>query len=695
MTFLCRLLLAAMLAVLAGGAVAFGPGSQLAHAARVSTPAATSPSGVEVTSDVKHDTSPPLRSLKGVPQVDLTPREQHRHPHAGPELPRGGDSATPGTGSPSVAAMPSTTSNFDGVGNGFVGPSGTFTVTSAPSDSNGAVGPNHYFEIVNSEIGIFNKSGGAIYGPVATNTLFTGFGGLCQADNDGDGGVVYDQLANRWVVMQFAITGASATVPYLICIAVSTTADPTGSYYRYSFQYTNFPDYPKLGVWSDGYYLTVNQFNASGTVFLGPMVAALDRTRMLNGMSATQQTMTLLATYGSLLPATLDGRTAPPAGAPDYFMDLAANALHLWKFHVDWSNLVNTTLTGPTTLSVAAFSEACSGTNCIPQSGTNTQLDSLGDRLMYRLAYRNFGDHESLVTNHSVTAGSSTGIRWYEIRNPSASPTIFQQGTYAPDSSYRWMGSVAMDASGDLAAGFSVSSSSLHPEIHYAGRLPGDPLGQMPQGEGTVINGGGSQTVYRNHVALTRWGDYTSLAVDPGDDCTFWYTNQYLTANGAFNWHTRVGSFKFASCVTPDFSLSVSPSSQNVVQGSSTTYTVTVAPSSTFSGAVQLSASGLPAGAGASFSPNPTTSTSTMTVTTSSTTPTGSSTITVTGTNGNLSHNATATLAVVSSTLAYAQSPQGNWVGTYGADGYVLGGWNGTSDLVSLPQSSLVLDQGS
>src|SRR5438067_6109025 len=618
MTFLCRLLLAAMLAVLAGGAVACGPGSQLAHAATVSTPAATSPSGVQVTSDVKHDTSPPLRSLKGVPQVDLTPREQRRHPHAGPELPRGGNSATPGTGSPSVAAMPSTTSNFDGLGDGFVGPSGTFTVTSAPSDSNSAVGPNHYFEIVNNRIGIFNKSGGAIYGPVATNSLFAGFGGLCQADNDGDGGVVYDQLANRWVVMQFAITGASATTPYLICIAVSTTGDPTGTYHRYSFQYTNFPDYPKLGVWPDGYYLAVNQFNASGTVFLGPMVAALDRTRMLSGMSATQQTMTLLATYGSLLPATLDGRTAPPAGSPEYFMDLASSALDLWKFHVDWSNTANTTLTGPRMLPVAAYSQACGGLNCIPQTGTSTKLDSLGDRLMYRLAYRNFGDHESLITNHSVTAGTSTGLRWYEVRSPGGTPTLYQQGTYAPDSNFRWMGSVAMDASGDLAAGFSVSSSSLNPEIHYAGRLASDPLGQLPQGDGTVINGTGSQTTYRGK-ALTRWGDYSSMAVDPTDDCTFWYTNQYLTSNGVFNWHTRIGAFRFPSCVTPDFSLSLSPSSQSVVQGSSTSYTVTISPSSTINGVVQLSAGGLPAGAAATFSPNPATSASTITVTTSST----------------------------------------------------------------------------
>ena len=541
--------------------------------------------------------------------------------------------------------MPSTSTNFEGLGNGFVGPSGTLTVTSAPSDSNGAVGPNQYFEIVNTSIAVFNKSGVAIYGPVATNTLFTGFGGLFQTDNQGDGTVVYDQLADRWVVTQFALAGAP---PYLICVAVSTTGDPTGTYYRYSFQYTNFPDYPKLGVWPDGYYVTVNQFDSTGTTFLGPMVAALDRTRMLSGLSATQQTMPLSPSYGSLLPATLDGRTAPPAGSPEYVMALASSALDLWKFHVDWSNTANTTLTGPTALPVASYSEACAGSTgltCIPQTGTTVQLDSLGDRLMYRLAYRNFGDHESLVTNHSVTAGSSTGVRWYEVRSPGSTPTLYQQGTYAPDSNFRWMGSVAMDASGDLAAGFSVSSSSLHPEIHYAGRLIGDPLGQLPQGEGTIINGAGSQTTSQGK-ALTRWGDYSSMALDPTDDCTFWYTNQYLTSNGAFNWHTRVGAFKFPSCVTPDFSISVSPSSQSVVQGSSTSYTVTISPSSTFNGAVQLSGSGLPAGAGATFSPNPATSTSTMTVTTSASTPTSTSTITVTGINGSLSHTAITTLAV-------------------------------------------------
>ena len=181
---------------------------------------------------------------------------------------------------------------------------------------------------------------------------------------------------------------------------------------------------------------------------------------------------------------------------------------------------------------------------------------------MYRLAYRNFGDHESLVVNHSVTAGSSAGVRWYELRATAGALTVFQQGTYAPDTNWRWMGSIAMDQAGNMALGYSVSS--LNPGIRYTGRLAADPLGTMTQGEGTMISGTGSQT-----GRLSRWGDYTMLAVDPVDDCTFWYTNEYLTANGTFNWHTRMGSFKLPGCPAgpPDFSLSATPSSQTVTQG--------------------------------------------------------------------------------------------------------------------------------
>jgi len=204
---------------------------------------------------------------------------------------------------------------------------------------------------------------------------------------------------------------------------------------------------------------------------------------------------------------------------------------------------LSSTFTGPTAITVATYSEACSGGGtCITQSGTSTRLDSLGDRLMHRLAYRNFGSHEALVANHAVTSGSNVGVRWYEIRSPGATPTLFQQGTYAPDSTRRWMGSIAMDKVGDIAVGYSASSSSIHPSIRYTGRLPGDAVGTL-EAENSIIAGTGSQ-----NGGLTRWGDYSALTVDPVDDCTFWYVNQYLKANGSFNWSTRVASFKFPSC---------------------------------------------------------------------------------------------------------------------------------------------------
>ena len=465
--------------------------------------------------------------------------------------------------------------NFDGVGNGFTGPNGTFTVASAPPDTNGAVGPNHYVQIVNTDFAVFNKAGTALYGPVPINTLWSGFGGGCQANNDGDPVVLYDPIADRWVISQFSVT----TTPYLECVAVSQTGDPTGAYNRYAFDYgsTDFPDYPKMGVWPDAYYATFNMF-AGGTTFSGGKVCAYDRTRMLTGAAATQQCFNVGTNFGGLLPADLDGVRQPPAGSPNYVLALGPNVtdttLAFWKFHVDWTTPSNATLTGPTTLTVAAYTEACNGTTCIPQSGTGQQLDSLADRLMFRLAYRNFGDHEALVANHSVTAGSSVGVRWYEIRSPSTTPTIFQQGTYAPDSNFRWMGSIAMDQSGNMALGFSLSGSSLHPEIHYTGRLAGDTPGLMTQGEGTLIDGAGSQS----GSSLSRWGDYSRMAVDPTDDCTFWYTNEYIPSNGAFNWKTRIGSFKFPSCSSAPpvlTSITVSPASASVQTGGTRQFSAT------------------------------------------------------------------------------------------------------------------------
>src|SRR6266446_1080629 len=346
--------------------------------------------GAEVSSALRHDDSPPLTL------IPIAPSSGQRIEHEVKKLPRrfNTHAAFDPVAQLSAPALliPATSKNFDGVGNGFAGPSGTFTVNAAPPDTNGDVGPNHYVQTVNTDFAIFNKSGTVLYGPVPINTLWSGFGGGCQTNNDGDPVVVYDPIADRWVISQFSVT----TTPYLQCVAVSQTGDPTGAYNRYSFNYgnTDFPDYPKMGVWPDAYYITFNIF-ANGSTFTGSKVCAYNRTAMLAGQAATQQCFNTSNQFGGLLPSDLDGAQQPPAGSPNYVVGLgsAANQLAYWKFHVDWTTPANTTFTGPSTLATANFSEACSGGGtCIPQSGTSRTLDSLADRLMFRLAYRNFGD---------------------------------------------------------------------------------------------------------------------------------------------------------------------------------------------------------------------------------------------------------------------------------------------------------------
>src|SRR5579859_2409357 len=604
---------------------------------------------VTVNPAVKHDVSPPLRTIEPV----HTSEEGHDINTTLPRLPQGAPNGIPDNtqNTPASPLTPSPSNSFDGIGNGFTGPQGTFTVNSAPPDTNGAVGPQDYVQIVNTDFAVFNKDtsrgtvGSVRYGPVQINTLWSGFGGLCQSDNDGDPIVVYDSIANRWLITQFAVTNPNPN--FFQCIAVSTGSDPTGSYNRYAFSYPNFPDYPKFGLWPDAYYATFNMFNAAGTSFLGGQVCAFDRTSMLNGANATQQCFSAGSSFGGLLPSSLDGSTLPPAGSPNYVLALnTTTSLAFWKFHVDWTTPANSTFTGPTNIPVASYAEACGGGTCIPQSGTTNQLDSLADRLMYRLEYRNFGSYESLVVDHAVTSGSSVGMRWYEIRSPGSTPTVFQSGTYAPDSNYRWMGSIAQDQSGDMAMGFSISSSSTHPGISYTGRLVSDTLGTMAQGETSVIVGAGSQT-----GTLTRWGDYSAMQVDPSDGCTFWYTNEYIPANGSFNWKTRIASFKFSSCggtVTNDFSISANPTSLSIVQGSNSASTISTAVTSGSAGTVSLSASVSPSGPTASLSPTSVTAgnASTLTVSVGSTVPTGTYTVTVTGTEGSATHSTSVTVTV-------------------------------------------------
>lgn len=428
--------------------------------------------------------------------------------------------------------MPSPITNFDGVNN----INGVY-----PPDTNMDVGPNHIVQWVNLSFQIFNKSGVSLYGPAAGNTIWSGFGGSCQTRNDGDPIVLYDPIADRWLMSQFTTSN-----PYGECVAISTTNDPTGSYYRYFFQFstTQMYDYPKFGVWPDAYYMSANRFTAT---FQGASAIALNRSQMLTGAPATYIEYQTSTAYGALMPSDLDGATLPPSGEPNFFTEIALGTLRIWKFHVDWVTPTNSTFTGPTNLTVSSFNQICSGTrNCIPQPGTVVGLDAIGDRLMYRLVYRNFGTHESLVVNHTVNAASSgtqAGVRWYEIRDPNGTPAIYQQSTYAPDTTHRWMGSIAMDQQGNMALGYSASSSSVYPSVRYTGRLSTDPLNSMPQGEVTLIAGSGSQT-----GTAYRWGDYSMMAVDPVDDCTFWYTQEYIQTTGTAPWRTRIGSFKYPSC---------------------------------------------------------------------------------------------------------------------------------------------------
>jgi IPT/TIG domain len=516
------------------------------------------PAGPEVSPAVHRDVSPPLRDIPVSPRArQLTERPLLRLP--------GGTSSIVGAApdpvlqtSPGTLAATSSGLNIAGVGNGDYG----FTPNAAPPDTNGAVGATQYVQWVNESFAVFNKVDGSLaFGPAAGNTLWKGFGGGCQTNNDGDPIVQYDKIANRWVMTQFSVS----TTPYLQCVAVSTTSDATGTYNRYSFSYgtVQFNDYPKLGVWPDAYYVSFNIFN-NGSTFAGSKACAYDRASMLAGAPATQVCFQLSSSFGGLLPSDLDGASAslqsggvarPPAGSPNYFLNFGSNSLNLWKFHVDFATPANSTFTGPTSMPVAAFTPACNGGTCIPQPSTRQQLDSLADRLMYRLAYRHFADgHESLVVNHSVTAGSSVGVRWYEIRSPNATPTVFQQGTYAPDATYRWMGSIAMDQRGDIALGYSASSGTVLPSIRYTGRLASDTPNLM-QAENTIKAGAGSQL--RN---LSRWGDYSAMTIDPVDDCTFWYTNEYLKSSGTFNWSTRIASFSFPSC----FGLAAAPTVSSI-----------------------------------------------------------------------------------------------------------------------------------
>jgi hypothetical protein len=509
---------------------------------------------------VQFDISPPLRSIPARPVNLKRDAEEESEGASGLEGPLGIQHADGARQSKLMGAPPpAPLAGFDTV-NG-IGPN--------PPDSVGEVGPNHYVVMSNLRFAVYPKTGGApLLGPIANNTLWAGFGGPCQTQNAGDPVVLHDQMSDRWILMQFTATGPE----FFLCTAVSQTADPTGAYFRYAFSTgANFPDYPKFGIWPDAVYFSTREFGPAGP-FFGIGAYAVDRAQLIAG-NPTPTIISFVVQPGGapfntgdgLLPADLDGTVLPPAGSPNYWvgsMDAGGpygapqDALTFWRFVANFANPPASSFTLTNTLPIATYDTMfpCPGgaRDCIPQPGVpaGALLDILSyrQRPMHRLAYRNFGTHESLVTNQSVEAGNGpsgpvAGIRWWEIRNPAGTPTIFQEGTFAPgltDDVHRWMGSIAQDRAGNMALGYSVSSTTVFPGLRYTGRLVSDPPGVMAQGEGTFVNGVGIQT-----TTNSRWGDYTSMNVDPTDDCTFYFIGEYYPATSATGWMLRVGAFRY------------------------------------------------------------------------------------------------------------------------------------------------------
>ncbi|MCP4345307.1 MAG: hypothetical protein GY795_07250, partial [Desulfobacterales bacterium] len=418
-----------------------------------------------------------------------------------------------------------------------------------PPDTVGDVGPDHYVQMVNAAFAVFDKSGNILTEETPINALWEGEDCMCAETNNGDPIVLYDSLADRWLLSQMSVSGEG----YHMCIAISQTPDPTGAYYLYDFEVPAVPDYPKFGVWPDAYYMSSNERPDVGAF-------AFDRNRMLSGQSATFQRF--LVERNFMLPSDSDGSLPPPAGSPNYFYTMmddtywpdkgfpGKDRIEIWEFHADFSNPDNSSFTHTYDLETAAFNyNMCRGIrHCIPQKDTEQKLCSISEFPMRRLQYRNFGSHETLVGNFTVDIGDFTdhaGIRWFELRKNKSSPwAIWQEGTLSPDRHHRWMGSIAMDGAGNIGLGYSVSSEDMYPSVRYSARFADDPPGTL-RNEAVLIDGGGSQT------GGNRWGDYSSMNADPVEPCTFWYTSEYYETSSDAHWQTRIGSFKIPECTEP------------------------------------------------------------------------------------------------------------------------------------------------
>jgi hypothetical protein len=545
-----------------------------------------------VTTAVAFDVSRPLRdvavnaALQGLPP--LSPEALVEvNPDRGPVVADqgySGDGALQSSVAPKSQAaglaIPATLANFEGLNN--TDNFNLFGFRVNPPDPVGDVGKDHYVEMVNLAVAVYNKSGRLVMGPVAIGDFWQDFPVEDCTDPSGDPIVLYDQHVNRWILTQFTTRGlADPTLPFYNCVAVSKTPDPTGVYYRYAFITQAdvdggffFPDYPKYGVWTNSYLMTTRDF---GTVDgYGISVYALEKAKMISGNRNARAVQFFLDSDvvpiylmgDGLLPVDLDGTRRPQDGAPAPIVGTMDDGgpygapfdgLNVFEISVLWNSTPVASFDLVDQIPVAQFDSIfpCAPTSrdCLPQPGIVNPaqyLDILSyrQRPTWRLAYRNFGGYEAMVTNQSVEAlPGIAGVRWYELRRTNGVYSLYQQGTYAPnDGVHRWMGSIAMDKNDNMALGYSVVNGvDVYPGIRYTGRMAGDPLGQMTLGEGVVINGTGVQL-----TTNSRWGDYTSMNIDPSDNCTFWYVNEYYTAasqaTSPAGWLTRIASVKLPGC---------------------------------------------------------------------------------------------------------------------------------------------------
>ncbi|HEX8070048.1 MAG TPA: BACON domain-containing carbohydrate-binding protein, partial [Pyrinomonadaceae bacterium] len=542
-----------------------------------------------------------LPQVPALPKIEFEPKE----PPSSRRMPLGRvtTEVQPNVG---LAPMPTPKQNFAGLSSNSI-VTGGFAGAGIPPDINGEVGLNHYVQAVNSSWAIYSKTG-TLLAAFTENSLWANTSSTtpCKGSNQGDPVVIYDQFADRWILTNFAFDtgGGEPASPFYQCFAVSKTGDPvSGGWWLYAFRMdtggTNSPpvgtlnDYPKFGNWNDGcLYMAANGF--LGGNYSGALFASFNKSDIESGASTSFALGFISGGTSSMLPSNISGArdaaALPPAGTPNYFVSQSNSqfAYEVRKFTPGTRcTATGASLSAPVSVSQGTFFSPNDGAsnNIVPQASTTNMLDSLGARLMQKAQYRRVGAAESLWITHTVRTASQSGPtspQWAQLNvtGGTVAATPVQQQIYKPDSTlYRWMGSIAADRAGNVALGYSASSATSFPAIAYSGRLVTDPLNNLSQTETQLIAGAGSQTLSDFDGFVHRWGDYTAMSVDPADDCTFWYTNQYYSSpsNGSSgNWQTQIGAFSFPSCTgAPSCTYSIAPTSNSVGAGG-TTGSVTV-----------------------------------------------------------------------------------------------------------------------